>query len=65
MAVLTKPLAGIRQRFKLDGFATALAHEQADWAREVAALLEGRYADCERITLVSDNLNTHTKGAFY
>ncbi len=38
---------------------------KADWARETAALLEGRYADCERITLVSDNLNTHTKGAFY
>ena len=28
-------------------------------------MLEGRYADCERITLVSDNLNTHTRGAFY
>ena len=36
-----------------------------DWAIEMAALLEGRYADCEQITLVSDNLNTHTKGAFY
>ena len=23
------------------------------------------YADNERITLVCDNLNTHTKGAFY
>ena len=34
-----------------------------DWAEEVAALLEGRYADCEKITLV--NLNTHTPGAFY
>ena len=38
---------------------------KADWAREVAELLEGRYADCERVTLVCDNLNTHTKGAFY
>ena len=27
--------------------------------------MEGRYAECEKITLVSDNLNTHTKGAFY
>lgn len=36
-----------------------------DWAQEVAALLDGRYADCERITLVCDNLNTHTIGAFY
>ena len=32
---------------------------------EVAGLLEGRYADCEKIALVCDNLNTHTKGAFY
>ena len=31
----------------------------------LAQLLEGRYADCEKITLVCDNLNTHTKGAFY
>ena len=36
-----------------------------DWALEVAGLLEGRYADCEKITLVCDHLNTHTKGAFY
>ena len=28
-------------------------------------MLEGRYRDCEKITLVCDNLNTHTKGAFY
>ena len=38
---------------------------KADWAVEVAGLLEGRYADCPRVTLVCDNLNTHTKGAFY
>ena len=61
----TKTVENIRQRFVLEGFAAALARKQADWEREMAALLEGRYADCERITLVSDNLNTHTKGAFY
>jgi hypothetical protein len=38
---------------------------KSDWAQEVAALLDGRYADCERVTLVCDNLNTHTPGAFY
>ena len=27
--------------------------------------MEGRYAECEKIALVCDNLNTHTKGAFY
>jgi hypothetical protein len=31
----------------------------------LARLLEGRYAECEKITLGCDNLNTHTKGAFY
>ena len=36
-----------------------------DWAQEVASLLDGRYANCERVTLVCDNLNTHTIGAFY
>ena len=38
---------------------------KVDWAEEVASLLEGRYASCEKITLVCDNLNTHTQGAFY
>ncbi len=36
-----------------------------DWATEIARLLEGRYAHCESVILVCDNLNTHTKGAFY
>ena len=57
--LFAEPLAGWRQ-------ATARPRRtKADWAREMAALLEGRCADCERITLVSDNLNTHIKGAFY
>lgn len=38
---------------------------KSDWAMEVAELLDGRYADCEKVILVCDNLNTHTKGAFY
>ena len=52
----------------LSGFRQATARPQRtkiDWALEVANLLDTRYADCERITLVCDNLNTHTKGAFY
>ena len=57
--LFSEPLAGWRQ-------ATARARRtKADWALEVAGLLEGRYAECEQITLVCDNLNTHTKGAFY
>lgn len=31
----------------------------------MAKLLEGRYADCEKVIVLCDNLNTHTKGAFY
>jgi DDE superfamily endonuclease len=52
----------------LSGFRQATARPQrtkVDWALEVAHLLDTRYADCEGITLVCDNLNTHTKGAFY
>jgi hypothetical protein len=57
--MFTEPLSGWRQ-------ATARPQrKKADWALEVAILLEGRYADAEKVTLVCDNLNTHTKGAFY
>ena len=54
-----EPLAGWRQ-------ATVRAHRtKIDWAREVAELLRTRYASAEKVILVSDNLNTHTMGAFY
>jgi hypothetical protein len=57
--MFAEPLAGFRQ-------ATARTQRtKADWALEVAHLLDTRYADCEKVTLVLDNLNTHTKGAFY
>ena len=36
-----------------------------DWAREVETLLRTRYAQAEKVILICDNLNTHTKGAFY
>jgi hypothetical protein len=38
---------------------------KVDWAVEMARLLKGRYAKCAKVILVCDNLNTHTKGAFY
>ena len=57
--MFAEPLSGYRQ-------ATARVHRtKVDWALEVAQLLDTRYADCDRVTLVMDNLNTHTKGAFY
>ncbi len=52
----------------LSGFRQATARERrtkVDWAQEVAHLLDTRYVADERVTLVCDNLNTHTKGAFY
>jgi len=57
--MFNEPLAGWRQATARD------QRTKTDWAQEVAALLDGRYADCDQITLVCDNLNTHTKGAFY
>jgi hypothetical protein len=57
--MFAEPLSGYRQ-------ATARPHRtKVDWALEVAGLLDTRYADCDLVTLVLDNLNTHTKGAFY
>ena len=57
--MFTEPLAGWRE-------ATARACKtKIDWAVEVACLLEGRYRKCSTVTLVCDNLNTHTIGAFY
>lgn len=57
--MFAEPLAAWRQ-------ATArVTKTKIDWAVEVAALLEGRYAKCPQVILVCDNLNTHTKGAFY
>jgi hypothetical protein len=57
--MFTEPLLGWRsvrireQRTKID------------WASEVAELLRTRYSKAERLILVCDNLNTHTRGAFY
>jgi hypothetical protein len=57
--MFAEPLAGFRQ-------ATARPQRtKADWALEVAHLLDTRYAACATVRLVCDNLNTHTKGAFY
>ena len=36
-----------------------------DWAYEVRDLLDGRYAGVPKVTLVMDNLNTHTLGSLY
>ena len=57
--LFTEPLAGWRE------VRVRSTRTKTDWAIEMAGLLEGRYATCERVIVVSDNLNTHTRGAFY
>ena len=57
--MFAEPLAGWRE------VAVRPTKTKFDWATEMARLLEGRYATCQRVILVCDNLNTHTKGAFY
>jgi hypothetical protein len=57
--MFTEALAGWRE-------ATARPTKtKLDWALEVGRLMEGRYRKCPMVTLVCDNLNTHTMGAFY
>ena len=54
-----EPLSGWRE------VAVRERRTKIDWAREVEELLQTRYASAEKVLLVCDNLNTHTKGAFY
>jgi len=54
-----EPLCGWRE------VAVEKQRTKVDWARQVAELLQTRYARAEKVILVCDNLNTHTKGAFY
>lgn len=57
--MFTEPLAGWRE-------VRVRPHRtKVDWAEEVAAIIEQRYCSCETVQLVCDNLNTHTRGAFY
>jgi len=57
--MFTEPLIGWRQ------VSTREHRTKVDWAIEMADLLNGRYAKTKKVILVCDNLNTHTKGAFY
>jgi hypothetical protein len=54
--MFAEPLSGFRQ-------ATArVRRTKADWAIEVAQMRDTRDTDRAVVTLVCDNLNTHTKG---
>ena len=57
--MFTEPLMGWRQ-------VSVREHRtKIDWALEMEKLLTGYYQHAKKIILVCDNLNTHTKGAFY
>lgn len=57
--MFTEPLAGKRE------VSVRLRRTKIDWAIEMEQLLRTQYASAEKIILVCDNLNTHTRGAFY
>jgi len=57
--MFTEPLAGKRE------VSVRPRRTKIDWAFEMERLLRTQYADIEKIILVCDNLNTHTRGAFY
>lgn len=57
--MFTEPLSGWRK--------VSARHQRTkiDWAFEMEELLRTKYADAEKVILICDNLNTHTRGAFY
>ena len=57
--MFTEPLAGKRE------VSVRPRRTKIHWAIEMEQLLRTQYANAEKIILVCDNLNTHTRGAFY
>jgi hypothetical protein len=55
----TEPLAGWRSVTVSD------RRTKVDFAQLIKTLLDERYPDAEKVVLVVDNLNTHTRGALY
>jgi hypothetical protein len=57
--MFTEPLVGDRTVMVTD------RRTKVDWARAVKELIDNEYPDADTVILVADNLNTHSKGAFY
>jgi DDE superfamily endonuclease len=57
--MFTEPLSGWRK------VSVRPQRTKVDWAFEVEELLRTKYAAAQKVILVCDNLNTHTRGAFY
>lgn len=59
LAMFFEPLAGIRQVEVTD------TRKAEDWAQWIKKLVDEWYPEAEKITLVMDNLNTHTPASLY
>ncbi len=57
--MIAEPLTGWRKVIARS------SRTKKDWAKEIEKVLNGRYRNAKKVILVCDNLNTHTKGAFY
>lgn len=57
--MFTEPLAGWR------GALVCTRKTKVDWAVQTARVIREWYPNAVKVTLVCDNLNTHTPGAFY
>lgn len=57
--MVCEPLAGWR------GVTICDSHSRFEWGNIVAHLVEHRYRDAEKITLVQDNLSAHTPSVMY
>jgi len=57
--MFTEPLGGTRK------VSVRPRRTKVDWALEMRDLMNNQYKDADKIILVLDNLNTHTRGAFY
>ena len=54
-----EPLAGYRECFVEEN------HNRFTYVKVVTSLLDGVYKECEKLTLVHDNLSAHKASAFY
>ena len=57
--MFTEPLSGWRE------VNVRPKRTKIDWAIEMEKLLRTKYAKAKKVILICDNLNTHTRGAFY
>ena len=57
--MFTEPLGGWRHAFAL------ATHKKGNYGKMMRQVAEEYYPDCEKKIIVSDNLSTHSKSAFY